>query len=408
MPLFARGFQELMTEAINDLAQNTNITRLSPGGFARAILESVNKRIADAYEVFDLNLARAFVSSAPGQFLELIGALLGVTRIASNAASTDQDSEIIKFYVSTGTFGDINNGNDIFIPQGTLLSTEENSGGTVYKTTAEYTALANQSAIWVAAEATLPGEDSNIGDRSLVHHSFNAYTDSDNETLLVTNIHPIANGKNIESDANFRFRIVNRVLEAEAANLTAIRLAVLTTPGVADAILVPRYKGIGTLGVILKATLPVVSQSLIDNVSANVQQVQALGDIAYIRKPKETGLTMKTTIHYDQRLPEDDLELIEDTIIETITNYVNDLDIGEELVVNRLVAELFAVDSHIANIGISGKPLEEVYIHTESRLQDNKVRQTLLGDYTPDTDERVIIEPSVETPITLARDYQRR
>jgi len=86
MPLFSRSFQELMTDTISDLAQNTNITRLSPGGVARAILEAVNKRLNEAYDVFDLNLARAFVSTAPGQFLDLIGSLLGVSRESSVAA----------------------------------------------------------------------------------------------------------------------------------------------------------------------------------------------------------------------------------------------------------------------------------------------------------------------------------
>lgn len=408
MPLFARNYQTLMGDTINDLAQNTNLTRLSPGGFARSILESVNKRVSDAYQVFDLNLARAFVSAAPGQYLELIGALLAVTRGVSSSASVDSDSQVLKLYVQSGTFGDINGGNNIFIPQGTIISTEEDNEGIQYRTTQEFTLLPNQNAAWISAEAVIPGEDSNVGDRTLVYHSFVDYVDSDNESLLVANVFPIANGVNRESDDNFRFRIVNRVLEAEAANLTAIRLAILTTPGVADVVLIPRYKGVGTFGAIIKSTLPIVAQSLIDNVTANVAVVQAYGDIAYIKGPKETGVTLKTTIHYSQRLPEEDLEIIEDTLESTITEYINNLDIGEEFVVNRMVAELFGVDDRIANIGTAGKPIEELYIHVESRLQDNKVRKTLLGNYNPDTDERVIVEPSVQTPILFERAYQRR
>ena len=408
MPLFSRSFQELMTDTISDLAQNTNITRLSPGGVARAILEAVNKRLNEAYDVFDLNLARAFVSTAPGQFLDLIGSLLGVSRESSVAAWVDDDAEVVKFYVETGTFGDINNSNDIVIPQGTIISTGPDNAGTLYRVTAEYTLLAAQSTVWVAAEAVVPGEDSNIGSSSLVYHTFTDYSDSDDETLLVKNVHPVANGKNFESDANFRFRIVNRVLEAEAANMTAIRLAILTTPGVADVVLIPRYRGIGTFAAILKAVLPVVTDSLISTVEANVQKVQALGEIAYIRAPKETGASMNITVHYDQRLPTDTLETIEETIRDVVTNHINGLDIGEDFYVNRMVSEIFSVSSHIANLGEAGKPIDEFYIHTESRLQDNKVRQKLLGDYSVDSDERFIIEPSVSVPIVLERAYTRR
>jgi uncharacterized phage protein gp47/JayE len=397
-----------MVESINDLSKNTSITRLSPGGFARAILESINRRISEAYDVFDLNLARAFVSSAPGQYLELIGALLGVTRLSSAAASVDQDTQVIKFYVSSGTFGSINNSNNITIPQGTILSTEDNNGGVQYRTIQTHTLVAGQSTAWVAAEAIVPGEDANVGSKSLVFHSFTNYSDSDNKTLLVTNVYPIANGKNFESDENFRFRIVNRVLESEAANIVALRLAALTTPGVADIVVIPRYKGIGTFGLIIKSTLPTVSQTLIDNVTANIYNVQAFGDIAYVKGPKETGFSFRTTIHYDQRLPDDELKMIEDDLETNVTEYVNNLDIGESLAINRMVAELFSINAHIANIGESGRPLEEVYIYNESRLEDNRVRRTLLGDYVPESDERIIIEPSIDSPIIFDRAYTRR
>lgn len=408
MPLFARNYEDLMASSLNDLAQNTNLTRLTPGGIARSILESSNKRTEEAFETFDLNIARAFVSSASGQFLELIGILLGVNRNSAIAASASSDTEAIRFYVSSGTFGDINNGNAIPITQGSLISTEPNNGGTVYRVIESIQLLPGLSSQWISAEAVLPGEESNVGTNALIYHDVTAYSDSENESLLVNNVHPVANGVAFESDANYRFRIVNRVLEAEAANLTAIRLAVLITPGVADVVLIPRYRGIGTFGAIIKATLPTVSQSLIDDVTANVSKVQSLGSISFIKGPKETGITMKTTIHYAQRLPDEELESIEDTLVETITDFINSLDIGEEFFLNRMVSEFFAVDDRISNVGTAGIPIEEIYIHKDSKLGDNRVRQSLLGDYSPESDERVIIEPTVETPITLDRSFVRR
>ena len=97
MPFFNRTYQENLGACLEDLSVGTNISRLSPGGKARAILESVNKRLDEAYDIFDLNLARAFVSSAPGQFLDLIGEILGVTRESAISASVDDSTEIIKF-----------------------------------------------------------------------------------------------------------------------------------------------------------------------------------------------------------------------------------------------------------------------------------------------------------------------
>ena len=406
MPLFAKSFQELTEESIKDLSLNTNITRLSAGGLARSILESVNRRVASAYDSFDLNLARAFVSSAQGKFLELIGSMLGVQRITPTASRADNDSQIIKFYVSSGTFGDINNGNDIGpIPQGTLLATEPYNAGITYRTLEEYVLPKDQSTFWISAEATLPGELYRVGSGSLIYHNFTSYTDNINESLLSSNVHPIANGLNVESDTNYRFRIINRVLEAEAANMTAIRLACLTTPGVADIVMLPKYRGIGTTGILIKSTIPIITQSLIDEVTAATYNVQAIGDILYIKGPKEIGVSMKTTIYYSQRMSSDELTDIEEMIKQSIIEYVNALDIGESFFIDRMVSELFAIDSRIMNIGTYGKPFEEMFIYIPSKLEDNKIRQTLLGSYTANSDERVVIEPSINSPIILNQGY---
>jgi len=408
MPLFARSFQDLTVDSVESLADTTNITRLSPGAKARALLEASNKRLEEAYDIFDLNLARAFVSAATGQFLDLIGSLLSVERKVAESASVTSSMEVLKLYVDSGTLGDVNNGADFIFPVGELISTEVNNAGVIYRTTTNSIVSASASTVYVSAEASVPGDESNLGTGVLVHHSFTNYADYTNETLKVTNVHPIANGKSFESDDNYRYRIVNRVLEAEAANITAIRLAALSTSGVADVIITPRYRGIGTVGIIVKSVTPTVSNSLIEAIEANVFKVQALGDIIYVRGPKESGLTIRATIHYSQKLTNDELDEIESLLDDVITAYVNELDIGETFVLNRMVSELFAIDDNIANIGEPGDPIEELYIYKESRLDDNKVRQKLLGDYYPVDDERVIIEPSVINPIVFERAYIRR
>jgi hypothetical protein len=408
MGLFARSFESLMADDLDVLSKNTKITRLGPGGIARSLLEAVNRRLAEAYDSFDLNLARAFVSNSTGQYLDLIGVLLGVTRGSSVVASATADTQVIKFYVDSGTFGDINSGSNITIPQNSILSTLATSGGVLYRTTEQATLLANANTGWISAEAIIPGEDSNVGTGSLTFHVVTSYTDYQQNTLKCINIYPIANGSNFESDANFRYRIVNTVLAGEAANQTALRLAILSTSGVADVVMVSRYRGIGTFGAILKAITPTVSQSLIDDVTANVSDIMAYGDIAYIRAPIESGLTMKITVHYDMVLSEDDLTTIEATIISSITDFVNNLDIGQTFLSNRMIGELFSVSDHITNFGETGKPIDEMYIYNTSTLEDNRVRQTLIGDYTPADDERVIIETTVTNPIVLVRDFTRR
>lgn len=408
MPLFARDLTELTADSLNELSRTTNITKLSPGSKARALLDAVNKRIEEAYQTFDLNLTRAFVSSAPGQFLDLIGELLGVTRTSGVAASASADMEVVKFYVETGTFGDINNGASISLPIGTMLSTLPHLNGVLYRISAGVVLPAADSEAYVPVESTTVGSNSNIGANALTNHNFLGYVDFTNETLLCTNIHPVANGANLESDANFRFRIANRVLEVEAANETAVRLAALSTPGVADVVLIPRYRGIGTFGLLIESTTPTVSDALVDDVQGRVALVQGLGTIAHVRRPRESGLVMRTTVQYNQRYDEATLTNTEYELEQAIRNFIGELGIGDTFTLNQMVARMFAVSDNIQNLGIPGTPLEEVYIYTESRVEDNKMKQRLLGDYAPNFDERVIIEPSVSVPIIFDRTFVRR
>lgn len=408
MPLFTRSLQELTTASLEELSTNTNITKFTPGGKARAILDAVNKRIEEAYETFDINLARAFVSASPGQFLDLIGELLGVSRENSRSASVGSDIEVIRFFVNTGTFGDINNGANINVPTGTILSTGPNNTGVLFKTTESVILLASQSSQFIAAEASSPGETSNVGKNTLKFHSFTQYANYLDKSLKVTNLHPVANGRNFESDANFRFRITNRTLEAEAANQTAIRLSVLSTPGVADALLIPHYRGIGTFGVILQSTSPVVTDSLIDEVSARLQRTVSYGDLAYVRGPKETGVTMRINVHYFRNTSDDLIETIEDELLNAIEVHFSELDISDPLILNRLVSEMFEVSDNIANFGEAGKPIDEVFIYQASRVEGNRIRQKLVGDYYPSEDERIILEPSVASPVVFQRSFSRR
>jgi uncharacterized phage protein gp47/JayE len=398
-----------MADSLEDLATNTTLTRMSAGSKTRAFLEAANKRLEEGYDIFDLGVIQSFVSSAPGQFLDLIGDLVGLQRNVASTSKAGDTTKIMRWYVaSPKTFGDINGGGNIVIPTGTVISTGANQTGTVWRTTSDSVLSSADSEAFFSAEATAPGEDSNVGAKTLVHHNFVDYTDYLNDTLLVTNVHAVANGQDAESDANFRFRIVNRVVDAEAANETAIRLAILSTAGVADVILIPRYRGIGTFGAIIQSTQPTVSDSLLTGVRANVKKVTAIGDLGYIRGPKETGLSMTVTVHYRKNLSEAEYEEIEDSISDLITASVNDLDIGEGFVVNKLAADIFSVSEDIANLGDPGEPFDDIFVHRTLRTETNKVREKLLGDYTPERDERVIMEPSLATPITLKRKFSRR
>jgi hypothetical protein len=403
MALFARDYNDILGQAILDLTNNSIINRISPGSKARAILEVFSRNVGQAYQTFDTNLTRAFLSGATGTYIDLIGELVATPRLGSTAAQASASSQTVKFYVSSGTFGDINGSSSITIPAGTLISTAPNASDVVYKMTTGVTLNSASTEQFITVEALTPGQNSNVGTNSLVYHNFTNYTDSSNNTLKVINLSGIFNGADTESDTNYKYRISQSTLGAEASNATAILLATLSTPGVANAILQNRAYGIGTYKVLIKSITPSVSAALLDNVQASIEAVSGLGILPFADKPNETGMEFSITVYYQNGTSDDDKVSIESQIISSLSDYVNNLDIGQEFILNQAVESVLSVSPNIKDIGIPGTPFDSVAIYQENRMRTGKIRQSLLGNYIPTAVERIIIEPSLQTPITILR-----
>lgn len=403
MPLFERSYNDIVGSMLLDLTSNTRINRVSPGSKTRALLEIVSRNLNQAYKVFDINLARAFLSGATGTYIDLIGELLGTPRLGTETAKASTSSRVIKFYVNTGTFGAINGAAAITIPAGTIVSTRTDSSGIIYKLPVGVVLSAAVAEQFIPVEALSPGESSNVGADSLLFHNFTGYTDNANNTLKVTNISGIFNGANIENDVNYKFRISKSALASEAGNPTAVLLAALSTPGVANVLLQNRATGIGTFKVLIKSVTPSVSLALIDNVQAAIESVSSLGVIPIADRPDETGMSFTLTMRYHNGTSTEEKDVIEEQVRLAIADYVNSLDIAEDFIVNQLVERVLSVSPNIKDIGRPNKPFDEMFIFKESRLRDAKLRQELIENYIPQGIERVIIEPTLKEPITILR-----
>ncbi len=355
------------------------------------------------YRKFDTNILISYLDGANGQYLEFIGDMMGVSRLGEQNASISSAEKNIKFYVDVGTFGDINSGLPISIPAGTLVSTGAGGTGVVYMIPFTVILSSADTFFYVAAQSIRAGSDQNVGSRQLVYHDFIGYSDSVNNSLKVVNDAEISVAQDVESDTNLRYRIANRVVAAEAANVTAIRIAALSVPGVADLIILPFYKGIGTTDLLIKATVPSVPDSLLTVVQNTVDEQKASGTIISVRGPKETGFSMTATLTMRRQLSATEQSNIIAAVSANITTYINSLDIGEEFIVNEAVERVMATSAEIKNVGVANQPFDSLFIYKESKVQDTKVRNTLLGDYTPDADERIIVENRYagNTPILI-------
>lgn len=400
MPLvFEKTFDQLQSEFISELTSNTSITRVTPGSKARTLSEIFNKKLNKSYQEFDINFLRSFLPFAQGRFLDYLGDMLNLPRLGSLRSVAPASSELVRIYVKTGTFGDLNSGNDIFIPIGTSVSTLPFGEGISYSLTEGVVLQSDLSETFISLKASRDGTGSNLGPGQLAFLDFSGYTATTG--LLVKNDGVLTTGRNVEDDSNYRFRITNQVLASEAANETAVRLSLLVIPGVSDIVSIPYARGIGTFDYLIQTVVPNTPSSVINACQQAIERVQAFGCSGKALAPRLTGMTFSLSITWRPDATVDDREAIKRNIAISIQDYVNNLLIGEEFIVNELIQRIMDVSEKIKNVGTAQQAIDEIYVWRQSKLRDNKVKEQLLDDYDSSEDERLIVEPSVETPIII-------
>lgn len=392
MPIFAESESKIFGDLLYDVVNNTNITRTSPGSKTRALAQALSKKLGRQWKVFDRNVALGFLDGANGKYLDFIGQMLGLPRAGETTASSSAADRLVRFYVDIGTFGTINSGSSIILPAGTLVSTASGGTGTVYRLPYQTLLVSGQSEAYVSVEAVRSGTAANVSANQLRFHDFTNYTDSLNNSLKVNNEGDMNLGREVEGDTNYRFRLSNQVIAAEAANLTAIRLTALSVPGVSDVSIIPYYHGIGTFDVLIKATVPTVSASLEYAVWEAVFKKAGFGNVANVRGPLEIGVSMIGELTFKKKIATSEQDNIIDSVTTNITSYIDNLDIGEEIIFNEMIERVMGTSDLIKNVGSTTKPFEKVFIHRPSKLEDNKVRSTLLDDFAPEADEKLLVE----------------
>jgi uncharacterized phage protein gp47/JayE len=386
---------ELMSSAIDELRASTDITQLTPGAKARSLLEIINREIANAYNSFSVDLLQAFVNKSEGRNLDFIGELMGVSRIQASRNALSSVSQVQRFFVENGTFGDINGSSSFTIPTGTIVSTRITSDeeeAISYTLTTDVICSAAASEVFASLRSLEFGDTSNIGAGSLVIHNYEQYTDYLNLTLKTTNVEGIAYAENTESDINYRYRIINQTLASEQANSTSIRLAVLSVPGVADVQLDEYNRGIGTGAAYIKAVVPTVGAVLISTAQDAIDRVRAFGNFIEARQPPLVGIELQVTLNLIKELPTLEATNLKARVRSAIYQYINGLDINQDLDLELLEREILGVDSNIKSLGIPSKRLDQVFIWKYSAAEDNRIRFVALNGYTAVNNQRIVVE----------------
>ena len=387
----SKNYDQLLNESLTALAAQTNITQLGPGSKARSLLEIINQRLAGAYQYLDQRLANSLLASATDIYLDFLGDLLACPRLENSYAWTDAGAQNVCFYVASGTFGDLNNGNSIVVPAGTTLFTQSSDGDATktitYQVTDNTILPANENLWYVSVQAALPGSLGAIGSGALVNHSLLAYPG-----LLVKNLVSIANGQDRETDDSYRYRLSKRVTASAEANETAVRLACLSVPGVADVLINPYGLGAGSFEIFVISTSGRTSDALLDLVQHTIDQHQALGITGKARAPITVGLQFQAVVHTERVLNDVEASMLTEQLTQQTVRFMSSFHIGQAFIVNNLLANLIGLSSLIKTIGEPNKPFAQLFIWKPSRTNNGRRRFTLTGNYNTSFNEIVQLE----------------
>lgn len=393
---------DLLAEAVSKLKTKTPFTAYSPGAKARTILESIQDLFGEQVDRLNIALISSLLSSATGNNLDLIADVVGVKREKRTTLFVPAGAKIVELYTLEENFGAINAGAPITIPSGTRLFAYSTERSVInYETTETVVLQPEERSKFIGIRATEAGNISNIDTNQLIGIFFTGYLDSNNNSLQIRNVAPLNFTREAEADESLRARIKDAINSLATSNLIAIRLAALSLPGVSTVKTIPFFNGIGTAKVIIQATTPTVPDYLLEVVRVAVGQVQAFATYMYVTKPQETGVQVEVNVKFRPETPQNEITNAQVAIGEALTDYINNLDIGEALIINEMVQRVMEVSDFVLDIGTPSKPFESIYVYKFSKVSGSKAKKLINTNYIPSEDEKLIVEPSIQDSIIV-------
>ncbi len=405
MAFFERTEEEIINNSLQTLSTQTNITQMAPASKTRFLLSTFAKEQGSQHQIFDENLMQIFIKYADSRFLGFLGDMLNLPRReASHAYATDDN---FMWYVNSGTFGDINNGNDFTILAGEVVSTTPFEEAVVtpgletqpvieYVTTEDAICAADQSFVYCSVKASVEGQNSDLPRSVLNKHEVTNYLLSTNNLLQCTNRYAISTGDNRESDDSYRYRLANIFRARNLAIKAAIRLAAFSVAGVADIKEVACEQGCGSYSIYVKSLTPTTSPALLAEVSTVVSAVSSFGIRPFILAPEPIGLEFVAATSWSPRATAAQKTLGYAKIRDSLENYLNNLDIGEQLTLSDIIDELLFAETLVQNIGANKiNNFEEVYVYRSDPASEGTIRSLTTGtNIVPLYNERIILETS--------------
>jgi uncharacterized phage protein gp47/JayE len=177
-----------------------------------------------------------------------------------------------------------------------------------------------------------------------------------------------------ETDDEYRARITNQVYVVAGANLTAIRIKALSVEGVKDVIFKEYSHGTGSFSCYVLTEEAQTSRATLNAVQAAVDDAKAYGVYAEVKTPVLIPVELMVRLVFSNDAGAAEKNTIRQSAIREVRNYINNLTIGETLVINELIQRIMDISTKIKDLDIYGMNVDGAsrYITNASSKWDEK------------------------------------
>lgn len=359
---------------------------LHVGSVLRTLSESFSMEMAGLYAQADAVYKAGFVDTAEGTSLEKVVSLLGINRIKAGRNTTK-----MKFSRVAGTVG------DIYIPAGTRVANDDAS--VQYQTVESVTLLNGQNSVQVSARDM----DDNID--ALEANSLIILVKPIVGIESVTNPNPSQVMEQDETDDHLRTRSKNFLHGSEKATIGAIKQAISQQSIVAD--VEENVPSPGHIRITLH-TDETLTTDLEKRVRAAIRDVRPAGikiDFAQSAAPYPIDMEMRITTVED--LLNEDLRAIQEEINTKISQYINGLELGATISVNKMIGLVLGnpsvTDVRMLSVSVDGT---NVWDKDSGTLNTDLIPGVTAGDDVPVTAGTInVIDPALATTVTVTVTY---
>ena len=369
-----RSQVDILRDARQNLTQNVGISADNDTSTSLNLLKSMAQELDSMWSFMNQLLSNSFLTTAFGTYLDEVGVLLQEPR-SNVRRAMDLSATNVKFYmdetyasnitdlliryftvadrtalVAKNIIDDINNPSLINLPANITVS---NDAGDVSYTTMNTMVLSNaQDFDYSPVIANGPGSSFNVSPGNLTKCNIVSLIPTFAKitaAIKVQNLYGIRNGSDTESDDNYRFRLSNKVVSAVSGNESSIRQAVLSVPDVVDMSLVPRTYGNGTFSIFPRTIDPILSDGVMLAVKNSVNSIMGLGSVVYVEAPTYLAVTCQLQLRF---LPGADKNTIFTNARLAVMNYINNLGLGGQIIINEIIQIVMSLDSNIMDMNI--------------------------------------------------------